>query len=512
MEKSRTQHSLLNSKISLVYYVLILVATFLSRKVFIDDLGSEILGLNTTVSNLLGLLNLSELGIGFAVSFALYKPLFDDDRKSINEIVSVQGWLYKNIAIIVSVGGVIMMAFFPWIFAKSSLPLWYAYSTFSVLLFSSLLGYFVNYKQIILTADQKQYKVVYITKTLIFIKLISQIIVIRYSSWGYKGWLVLEFIFSILIAWGLDRIVRKNYPWLKTSFRLGKAVHKAHSVIITKTKQLFFHQMSAYILFQTSPLVIYAYTDLTLVAIFGNYMLISSGIVSLLEAVFSGIVPGVGNLIAEGRREAILKVFNEYFACRMFVAGIVSYCLWTGGNGFVSMWVGEEFVLAPIPFALIVLITFINTTRVASSFTMAYGLFKDIWAPITEACLNLGLSVLLGYYYGLTGILSGVLISLIVIIIFWKPYFLHSQGLKISVKPYFLKYILYLFVLFGSMWITRLFLPAINFSKENGRVFSWLLEMLKHFGTYSLLVYIILFSFDKGMRDLTGRLLRMIRR
>lgn len=507
MTKTRTQNSLLNSKVSLLYYVLILAATFISRKVFIDCLGSEVLGLNTTVSNLLGLLNLTELGIGVAVSFALYRPLFDDDRKSIIEIVSVQGWLYKNIAIVVSVGGMIMMALFPWIFAKSELPLWYAYSTFSVLLFSSLLGYFVNYKQIILTADQKQYKVVLVTKTLTFVKLIVQILLIRYSAWGYQGWLVLEFVFSIFIAWGLDYVVRRTYPWLKTSFRLGKAVHKAHSVIITKTKQLFFHQVSAYILFQTSPLVIYAYTDLTLVAIYGNYMLISSGIVSLLESVFSGIVPGVGNLIAEGKREAIQRVFNEYFACRMLVAGIVCYCLWVGGDAFVTMWVGKEFLLAPIPFALVVAITFVNTTRVSAGFTSAYGLFKDIWAPITEACLNLGLSVLLGYYWGLTGILIGVLISLLLIVVTWKPYFLHREGLQMPVCSYFLKYIGYMAVLFGSVWLVRTALGPI----EDVNVFGWLLGVLKHLVGYGLLAYVILVLFDRGMRDFSGRVLRMLK-
>ena len=35
----------------------------------------------------------------------------------------------------------------------------------------------------------------------------------------------------------------------------------------------------------------------------------------------------------------------------------------------------------------------------------AYGLFNDIWAPITEACLNIGLSILFGYFWGLNGIL-----------------------------------------------------------------------------------------------------------
>ena len=47
-------------------------------------------------------------------------------------------------------------------------------------------------------------------------------------------------------------------------------------------------------------------------------------------------------------------------------------------------------------------------------FIVAYGLFQDVYAPVVEAILNLGLSVVLGYYYGLAGIIGGVIISLFI--------------------------------------------------------------------------------------------------
>lgn len=62
------------------------------------------------------------------------------------------------------------------------------------------------------------------------------------------------------------------------------------------------------------------------------------------------------------------------------------------------------------------------------------GLYKDIWAPIAEAVLNLGCSILLGSIYGLNGVLLGAIISLIIIILIWKPYFLFRWGLN---EPYY---------------------------------------------------------------------------
>ena len=97
-ENNRTTQSIKNVRVSLFFSILILILGFFSRKILIECLGAEVLGLNTTATNLLGLLNLAELGISTAISYTLYTPLYQKDYKTINEIVAVQGWLYRRIA------------------------------------------------------------------------------------------------------------------------------------------------------------------------------------------------------------------------------------------------------------------------------------------------------------------------------------------------------------------------------------------------------------------------------
>lgn len=209
-ESSRTAKSIKNAKVALIFYFINLVLQFFSRKVFLDYLGAEVLGLNTTAQNLLGFLNLAELGIGSAISYALYKPLFQRDVKVINEIVSVQGWLYRRVAVVVIIAACVLMCFFPFIFEKAKVPLWYTYASFSVLLFSALLGYIFNYKQIVLTADQKEYKITLNIQGIKVIKVLVQIAAITYLADGYVYWLVLEFVMAIVTTVIINHVLRRG--------------------------------------------------------------------------------------------------------------------------------------------------------------------------------------------------------------------------------------------------------------------------------------------------------------
>ena len=440
--ESRTAKSIKNSVVALAFYFVGLVLQFFSRKIFLDYLGADVLGLNTTATNLLQFLNLAELGIGAAISFTLYKPLFDNDEKTINEIVSLQGWMYHRIAWIVILGSSVLMCFFPWIFAKMPLPLWYAYASFGVLLLSALLGYFVNYKQILLSADQKDYKIQYSFQSIKLIKTCCQIFALTYFDDAYVWWLILELVFAVVGSISLEWMTRKTYPFLKPNISEGKQLYRKYPEIGKKIKQVFFHKIGCFALTQTSPIIIYAYASLTLVALYGNYMLIITGVTMLMNAMFNSMNAGVGNLVAEGNKERILSVFEELFAVRTIFICTLCFGVYTLAADFITLWIGEQYVLDNTTLALMVATLYITLSRsTIDAFIAAYGLYGDIWSPIVEASINVGLSVLLGYFYGLHGILAGVMISLFLVIFCWKPIWLFLKGFKVSIKLYMIMYI-----------------------------------------------------------------------
>lgn len=509
---SRTSKSIKNSSVALVFYFINLILQFFSRKIFLDYLGTEVLGLNTTATNLLQFLNLAELGIGSAIACTLYKPLAEKDTVTINEIVSLQGWLYRRIAWIVIAGSVVLMAFFPWIFAKMPLPLWYAYASFVALLVSALLSYFVNYKQIVLSADQQEYKIQYSYKASMLAKLLCQILAIRYLTDGYVWWLALEVMFAMVASTALNRVIAYSYPYLEAELTQGSGLSRKYPDIIMKVKQLFFHKIASFALTQTSPIIIYGYTSLTVVALYGNYMLIIFGVNTLMTAIFNSMNAGIGNLVAEGDRERILSVFEELFSVRFLFASVMCFSVFMLTTSFITLWVGEEYVMDSVTLLLLTAILFINLSRTTvDAYINAYGLFSDIWAPIAEASINIGMSVLLGYFFGLHGVLSGVLISLLLIVFCWKPYFLFRRGLRQRFRIYALIYIRHLFAVSICVLLSRYLLGLLPINP---------VEEILSFLTYSLAVMIpffvvlafILYHIEPGMQRFVWRMWRMIER
>ena len=155
--------------------------------------------------------------------------------------------------------------------------------------------------------------------------------------------------------------------------------------------------------------------------------------------------------------------------------------------------------------SLLVITMFIGISRsVIDSFREAYQLFGDIWAPVVEACLNLGGSILFGYLWGLNGVLLGVNLSLILIVLLWKPYYTFRYGMKSSVIPYFIQYALHLTVLLVGAFIAKFAMNQINYGENN--LITTGLAIILGLSIYVITTYVILYSCTKGMRMFTIRI------
>ena len=489
--ESRTSKSIKNSSVALIFYFINLVLQFFSRKIFLDYLGMEVLGLNTMATNLLQVINLAELGIGSAVSFSLYKPLYNKDQRTINEIIALQGKLYRRIAGIVIAGSIVLMCFFPWIFAKMALPPWYAYASFGVLLFSSLLSYFANYRQVLLSADQKDYKIQYSFKGVLLAKVLVQIVAVKYFVNGYVWWLILEVVFAIVASYTLDRTVRHAYPFISSCRLSLKALDAKYPVIKIKVKQIFVHKICDSCVNAINSVLTYTFASLTMVAIYGNYMLIVLGLISLIVTAFRNISGSIGNLCAEKDVAGLLSIYDELFSVRFMITSTCSFGFLILAPQFITLWVGQEYLLPESSLLLLTAILFAQDNRQLNEIILeANGMFSDVWAPVAKLLLNILLSACLGYFYGLNGVLSGSLISLVAINLCWKPVYLFVLQLHVGLWSYaklFIKHIVIAGICMGCLYVL---LPLLPFNPA-GSLGSFVGYALLSVGCFLLLFLIL---------------------
>lgn len=510
MPESRVKKSLLNARVNLIFYFLTLALSFFSRKIFLDCLGADFVGLTGTLQNLLGFLNLAELGIGSAIGYVLYKPLFDHDEAKINEIISVFGYLYRWIGRIILGAGCILACFLPLIFPDTQFELGIIFFAYFAFLVSSLIGYFANYKQTLLGADQKNYVVTAYFQTANIVKVLIQMASAYYTG-SYYLWVAIELAFGIIYSFILNWKINQVYPWLRSEVKQGKQLFKKYPEVMKYTKQLFVHKIGGFVQFQTTPFLIYAFVSLPIVAIYQNYTLITSKLVSCLSNFYSSVGASIGNLIAEGNKKRVIEIYWELFSLRVYIAAFACISLYYLINPFIILWIGDDYLIDNAALILILINTFISIIRwVSEDFIFGYGLFWDIWAPIIEAIINLLCAIIGGYFWGLPGVLLGGVISLSTVILLWKPYLLFHWGFKISLTKYWHGFIscivAVLIPIFGCQYI----IGFISFNEYKSWI-NWIIYSIIVSLSYLIMAYISLYLLTPGMKSFTKRIITIIK-
>lgn len=504
-QESRTRKTFLNARVNLIFYFLTLLLSFFSRKIFLDILGADFIGLTGTLQNLLSFLNLAELGIGTAVGYVLYKPLFEQNQAKINEIISVFGYLYQWVGRIILIAGCVLSIFLPLIYPDTRFNLSIIYLAYFSFLATSLIGYFINYRQTLLSADQKNYVVTAYFQAGNILTTIIQMVAAYYTK-SYYLWIAINFGFGIIYSFILNWKINQVYPWLKSDIKNGRVLFKKYPEVIKLTKQVFVHKLGGIVQFQLTPFLVYAFVSLQTVAFYGNYTLITYKLKILLANVLDSTSAGIGNLIAEGNTTKILKVYWELMSIRFLFCGIIVFSLYKLIPPFIELWLGKEYVLSNNILILVLLIFALNIIRgTTDQFISGFGLYKDIWAPIIEIVIFIVTALIGGYFWELEGLLLGSITSLSIIVYGWKPYFLFKQGFKISVWNYWLNFIKYISITAIS-FITLMNLNSfINYDFTCNEWSQFIKYAIYIAVSISIIHLSLLYCFDRGMKNVTNR-------
>ena len=121
MSKSRVVNSAVNTIFNFSVKLFDFGIKFVLRTVFIYTLGMQYVGVSGLFTDILSVLSFVELGIGSAITYALYKPLAENDEEKLGKLMHFYKWAYRIVALVILICGLLVVPFLSKIVSKDEI-------------------------------------------------------------------------------------------------------------------------------------------------------------------------------------------------------------------------------------------------------------------------------------------------------------------------------------------------------------------------------------------------------
>ncbi len=502
--RDSAKKSILNISLILPLHILQILINFVAKTVFIRSLGQDYLGINVLFGDITNLLSLTELGLGSAIMFALYKPLNTKDTRQISAIINYAKNLFNKIVIVIIIIGLLIIPSLKYV-VNSKINMESIIFYYILYLITVAVTYFATYKTTLITADEKTYIVkVYYTITNVIRAVVQMFLLIKTKN--FMLYLLMGILFNLLYNLMITIKVNKDYPFLSSKPRLNK---KEKKELFINTKAVFKHKIATLILNSTDNILISSIISTAVVGKYSGYTTLCTTMIGLMGNFYSGIVHTVGKLNVNDNANEKHKVFNYVHIFIYLLAGISSVCFILLANDFINLWIGSEYILDDKILIAIVLnfyITIISyPVNIYNQTTKLFTKTQNI--VILTAISNIVLSIFLGKTLGLFGILIATAIAKLITCFWTDPYILFKKYFECKNKDcilYFLK--VFIEFIFVSLTVLLLSNPLSQIKAE-----TWSALIIK--GIISLISTSIIFATTTLVNDDYRKILvKIIRR
>lgn len=437
--------TLKNSIVSVVAQVILLFLQFANRRIFIIFLDIEFLGYQTLFNNIFSLLSVAELGIGNIICYQLYKEVVNDNKEEIGRLMYLYKWLYRVVAMIVFIGGMVSAFFLPYIVTDSKAGWSYLYLIYFMQLTSIIFGYFLSYMRTIYTVTQQEYKCV---KVDLYVSIVIQILqiallaIFRNFIIYFSLQLSTTIIANIIIAYRTKR----EYPFVVKKYDISKKYLYDRN-LFSDIKNFLMHRISYAVWGGTDNIIISMFCGVRKVALYGNYALIQSGVMSIFfNKLLNPVQATIGNIVySERKKEDLWEQFKVLDVFSFFFASYIGISFWIFYQPVIQLWMGKEYLLSDIFVALYSITIYLYAVfEIVYKYRTVFGDYKnDRNFMILSAFLNVVISVIGAKNWGISGIQVGTLISFL-LIAYGRIRFVVSRYFEQSCWKYIFKHLLLL--------------------------------------------------------------------
>ena len=402
---NRKRFLVYNSISSLVSQIVTIASGFLLTKLFISHYGSEINGMLASITQFLGFISLMEFGIGAVVKSTLYKPLAENDDGEISRIIISTRKFYKKIAFLLVIYSLVLCYVIPnfvaveyeWVFSASLVVI------IAVAMFAQY--YFGIAYQLLLNADQKAYIPNIINCSTLFISTVISVFLI------IKGQPIQAVKLTASVIFLFRPVLLSLY--VKRHYNLDDSLKLVEEPIKQKWNGL--PQHIAYVVVLYSSVVILTFmTSLSTVSIYTVYHGVVIGVQQLISGITVGFAAMIGNILYTENQKQIENSFRNmewFFHFITILFFTITGILFIQFIRIYTEGITDADYIIPLFAVLITVSQALFSLRVPyETIILSANHFKQTQtSAIVEICINLSLSVILCYKFGIIGVCLGMI-------------------------------------------------------------------------------------------------------
>lgn len=447
---SRTEYSLKNASITTILRVVAILMGYAVRVVFTHTLSESYVGINGLFTELLNVIALSELGIESAITYALYRPIAENNREEQKSLMRIYGWYYRVVAIIVTLLGLFVIPFIP-VLIKNESEVEHITLIYLLYLANSALSYLMIYKKSLMDAHQLLYLGLLYQTIFWVIQDILQIIILI-TTRNFILFLLIYIVCTLLGNIFISKKANRLYPYIKDK-NIKPLEDGKKQEIAKNIRALFLHKIGDVVMGNTDNILLSSFVGIISTGIYSNYYLIIQSINQLLHQMFHGITASIGNLGVGRNVDQVRTVYQTTYFIAHWVYGLGAICLYELLNPFVRMSFGDKYVFSR-DIVLVLCINFFVTglKEVTLVFRNSLGLFRhDRYISIACAAFNLVFSIVLVRQFSTIGVFMGTLVSILLTSAWLEPYIIYKFYLRGSFTRFLLRYLWY-HLSIGMIW------------------------------------------------------------
>ena len=308
---SRIKHNLISS---LIYQFVLISLSFLLPRLYLENFGSEVNGVLSTIKQIFMYLILLEAGVGLATTQALYKRIGEKDYKSASEVLSATHSYYIRTGIIYFAIVLVIAVVYSYVI-PNSIDNNVVFVIILLTALPALFSYFVQAKyRILMEVDGRRY-VINSSETILQIAAnAGKILALLLTD----SLILIQLVYCILSIAQLGFLyfyAKRRYKWLDLKAKPDfDAISQKNSVLV--------HQLSGMVFNNTDVILISILCDFKAVSIYAIYNIFFSQVQNFITNVVSSFTFALGQMF-HTEREKFDKWYNVYETFYIMITFVV---------------------------------------------------------------------------------------------------------------------------------------------------------------------------------------------